>query len=186
MGFALAEAALASGHSVTLISGPVSLTPPPKAKLIQVETAQEMRRAVLREAPRARIIIMAAAVADYEPISIARQKLKKKDSLLILKLRKTPDILKELGDKKNASQILVGFAAETTQLLKNARAKLRAKKLDCIVANKVGGRDSPFDSDFNQVIILQVHGKDLRLPRMPKKQLARRLIGFCLQRASCK
>src|SRR4051812_42442823 len=113
MGYAIAEAARAAGHFVTLISGPVCLTPPKGVKFLQIETAVQLRQAVLREAPKNRVIIMAAAVADYSPLKVAPGKIKKQESSLLLRLTKTPDILAELGRRKSKNQVLIGFAAET-------------------------------------------------------------------------
>ncbi|MBI4028095.1 MAG: bifunctional phosphopantothenoylcysteine decarboxylase/phosphopantothenate--cysteine ligase CoaBC [Verrucomicrobia bacterium] len=177
MGYALADAALRAGHRVTLVSGPVSLRPPRGARLQRVETAREMRAATLKAAGHADVIIMAAAVADYQPARIARHKIKKRNASMTLPLKRTPDILSELGSRKRPWQILVGFAAETACLLKRAREKLKAKNLDMIVANRVGVAGTGFESDYNQATILNHEGVIIPLPRMTKRRLARRLIG---------
>lgn len=180
MGYALAEAARNAGHRVTLISGPVSLPPPRRIRLLRVETAREMLRATLKEARRARIIIMAAAVADYEPLVVSRQKIKKNSGGLYLRLKKTTDILAELGRRRTRGQLLVGFAAETTQLLRHARVKLESKGADYIVANRVGKRGMGFESDYNAVTILGRDGSSHSLKRMSKKRLAGQLMKFLL------
>ncbi|MDD2706617.1 MAG: phosphopantothenoylcysteine decarboxylase [Verrucomicrobiae bacterium] len=172
MGFALAEAARKAGHDTILVSGPVSLPPPRGVRLTAVETADEMRRAVLREARHANLIIMAAAVADYTPAEPARQKIKKNAPTLRLLLRKTPDILQELGKRKTSAQTLVGFAAETSLVLPRARAKLIAKNLDFIVANRVGIPGSGFESTHNLATVLARDGRRFPFPRLTKRRLA--------------
>ncbi len=178
MGYALAEAAITAGHRVTLISGPVHLTPPSRIRFYRIETAKEMRAIVLREAKRSDMVIMAAAVADYQPVKAASQKIKK--GALVLRLKKTPDILAELGRKKRKGQILVGFAAETHHLLHHAKMKLKAKNLDFIAANKVGVKGSGFDSDHNQITVFDSSGQIHAIPKMVKKNLAHRLIRIFL------
>lgn len=173
MGYAIAEEAAKRGAKVTLISGPTSLVPSSKLKFISVTTAVEMHRAVIREAKRSQVVIMTAAVSDYRPVSYSRKKLKKGKKTLALRLVATPDILKELGKKKKPGQLLIGFAAETDRVLKNAMRKLRAKNLDLIVANKVG-KNLVFDKDENQVFVLSAK-KTVRLGRMPKKKIASKL-----------
>lgn len=180
MGYALAAAALRAGARVTLVSGPVAIPPPRGARLLRVETAREMCRATLREARRADLVIMAAAVADYRPASPVRRKIKKRAERLVLRLVKTPDILAEIGRRKPRRQVLVGFAAETHELLAHARAKLERKNLDFIVANPVGRPDSGFESPFNRATLLARGGATLAFPRMRKEALARRLLRIFL------
>jgi phosphopantothenoylcysteine decarboxylase / phosphopantothenate---cysteine ligase len=155
MGYALAEGAARRGARVLLVSGPTSLTPPGAAEVTRVESAEEMRDAVLRFLPQASIVIKTAAVADYRPKSTAGQKIKRKGPMT-LELEATPDILKELSSKKT-SQIIVGFAAETEDVLENARQKLLAKNLDAIVVNDVSREGIGFDSDRNAVTIITRH-----------------------------
>jgi phosphopantothenoylcysteine decarboxylase / phosphopantothenate---cysteine ligase len=183
MGYALAEAALLQQHRVILVSGPVMLTPPSKAQVYQVETAQEMHRTILKYSRRADVVIMAAAVADYTPVKTAKHKIKKKTNYLTLQLKKTPDILAELGRSKPRHQILIGFAAETSNLRKHARAKLDAKNLDFIIANKVGGTGSGFESDYNQAVVLDKKGHSTSFPRMTKRKLAQQLLKLILPRS---
>ncbi len=152
MGYALAEAALRRGARVLLVSGPTSLTPPGAVDVTRVESTEEMRDAVLKLLPQASVVIKTAAVSDYRPKATAGQKIKRKGSMT-LELEATPDILKELSLKKGA-QIVVGFAAETENVLENARQKLVAKNLDAIVVNDVSREGVGFDSDRNAVTII--------------------------------
>ena len=181
MGYALAEEAIARGADVVLVSGPSSLTPPAGLKrFVSVETAKEMRNAVLREAENSRIIIKAAAVADYHPKTVSEQKIKKNDEELSIVLEKNPDILKELGEKKRAGQILVGFAAETQKLLEFARAKIQKKNLDFIVANDVTKPGAGFNTATNLAKIISRDGSIEELPLMTKRELAKRIFDFVL------
>lgn len=177
MGYALAEAAVKSGASVTLVSGPVSLTPPSGlALLISVESAAEMADAIRKEAESSDVIIMCAAVADYRPVMAAEQKLKKKGERLILELEPTEDILAGLGGRKKSTQILVGFAAETEKLLEHAEDKLKRKNLDWIIANDVSRSESGFESDKNQAVILGRSGAKTVIPLQSKKEMAETII----------
>jgi phosphopantothenoylcysteine decarboxylase/phosphopantothenate--cysteine ligase len=174
MGYALARAALRRGAEVTLISGPTALEPPAGARLIPVTTAAEMREAVLNEFPNATAVIMAAAVSDYRPERFEAEKIKKTDAAIQLNLKPNPDILKELGNRKNG-QLLVGFAAETNGLLPNAKKKLEEKRLDLIVANDVTQEGSGFDVDTNVATLLDCRGGVHSLQRMSKDELADRI-----------
>lgn len=180
MGYALAAAALRAGARVVLVSGPTALRPPAGARFFRVETADEMRRATLCEAKRADLIIMAAAVADYRPAARARHKIKKRGDAEILRLMPTPDILAELGRRKRPKQILVGFAAETHDLLRHARQKLLGKNLDFVVANRVGLAGSGFESPFNRAVLLSRVGGTRTFPLLRKEVLARRLMRLFL------
>src|SRR5438270_201472 len=176
MGYALAEAALRRGARVILISGPTNLNPPSAAELVNVQTAQEMREAVLSRAPEASIIIKAAAVGDYRPKSIADQKIKRRAGApLALELEGTSDILAELGKRKTGRQILIGFAAETENVLENARKKLLAKSLDAIVVNDVSQPGIGFDSERNAVTIITQHDV-IDVPESSKLDVAQRVI----------
>jgi phosphopantothenoylcysteine decarboxylase / phosphopantothenate---cysteine ligase len=152
MGYSLAEAALRRGARVLLVSGPTWLTPPGAAEVTPVESAREMRDAVLHLFPQASIVIKTAAVSDYRPKNAETQKIKRKGALT-LELESTPDILKELGLHKGG-QIIVGFAAETENVLENARQKLFSKNLDAIVVNDVSREGVGFDSDRNAATII--------------------------------
>jgi phosphopantothenoylcysteine decarboxylase / phosphopantothenate---cysteine ligase len=177
MGYAVAGAGAMRGASVTLISGPVSLTPPSGVEFHQIRTAGEMREAVLARAGMSDIIIKAAAVSDYRPGETAPQKIKKDEGALTLHLVRNPDILSELGEVKEDSHfILVGFAAETEKLTTNATEKLRRKNLDMIVANDVTRKDSGFESDTNLVQVIYKDGLVEDLPLMSKDALANELL----------
>ncbi|MBE6106559.1 bifunctional phosphopantothenoylcysteine decarboxylase/phosphopantothenate--cysteine ligase CoaBC [Anaerovibrio lipolyticus] len=181
MGYAIAEAAKKRGAEVILVSGPSALTPPEGVEFIGVESAAEMRDAVMEHFSEADMIIKAAAVADYRVRNASDQKIKKNDEELTLVLEKNPDILKELGEKKRAGQILVGFAAETQNLLEYARAKLEKKNLDMIVANDVSRKDAGFNTDTNVVKLLYRNGTIEELPIMTKHKLADELLNRVLK-----
>jgi phosphopantothenoylcysteine decarboxylase/phosphopantothenate--cysteine ligase len=176
MGYAIAEAALRRGSRVILVSGPTNLKPPSAAELINVQTAQQMRDAVLARAPEASIIIKAAAVADYRPKQAADQKIKRQaGASLDIQLEGTTDILAELGKRKTPKQILIGFAAETENVLENARKKLLAKSLDAIVVNDVSQPGIGFDSERNAVTIITQH-EVVDVPESSKWDVAQRVI----------
>ena len=176
MGFALAEAALLEGAEVVLVSGPTWLEPPAGAAYFAVETAREMRDCVLREAACADVVIKAAAVADFAPAQAVPGKVKKEEAGLTLELERTPDILAELGAAKRPGQVLVGFSAETGQVLENAAGKLRRKNLDLVVANDVSRPDAGFDVDTNQAVLVEADGTAEELPLMTKAELARLVV----------
>ena len=180
MGYALARAALKRGAQVILISAPTGMSPPAGAKVIWVERAREMYEQVLTHALKADVVFKAAAVADYSPRFTANQKIKKKDEVYLLELEKTPDILFELGQRKQPHQILVGFAAETENLEENARRKLAQKNLDLIVANDVTQPGSEFGQDTNIVKIIYPDGKIISLPQMEKTVLAHHILDLVL------
>ena len=181
MGYAIAEAAKKRGAEVILVSGPSALTPPEGVEFIGVESAAEMRDAVMEHFSEADMIIKAAAVADYRVRNASDQKIKKNDEELTLVLEKNPDILKELGEKKRTGQILVGFAAETQNLLEYAKAKLEKKNLDIIVANDVSRKDAGFNTDTNVVKLLYRNGTIEELPIMTKHKLADELLNRVLK-----
>ena len=170
MGYALATAAAARGAKVTLISAPTGLSRPADVEFVPVVSAEEMRAAVVKRYPRADIVVMAAAVADLRAADAAIGKIKKAQ-LGMLKLEPTPDILAELGAKKK-SQWLIGFSAESSDLIRNAQGKLEQKKIDVIVANDISRNDIGLGSDFNQATILTADGKVNDTPRMSKQALA--------------
>jgi phosphopantothenoylcysteine decarboxylase/phosphopantothenate--cysteine ligase len=173
MGYALAEAALRRGARVLLVSGPTSVTPPAAADLTRVESSEQMRDAVLSLLPQATIVIKAAAVSDYRAKSISPQKIKRKGPLA-LELEPTADILKEISLRKQ-SQIVVGFAAETENILENARQKLSAKQLDAIVANDVSREGIGFDSERNEATII-THDEVVEIPENTKLEVAQRVL----------
>ncbi len=175
MGFAMAEAAARHGARVTLVSGPTTLETPGGIERIDVTTAEEMHAAVQSHAD-AHLVIMAAAVADYTPLDPASSKLKKQDDALTIHLRRTPDILAELGAQKRPGQMLVGFAMETDDGLANAQRKLNAKNLDWIVLNNVKEEGAGFGTGTNRVTLIGRGGHREDLPRMPKREVAEALL----------
>lgn len=171
MGYALAKAAAARGAKVTLISGPTHLKPPAGVTTQYIESAAQMREAVLSHYPASDIVIKAAAVADYRPQTMSPNKIKKNSSTLDLVLEKTPDILFELGQLKK-QQILIGFAAETQELVAHAQEKLARKNLDMIVANDITVPGAGFNVDTNIVKLIHRDGRIEELAKMSKEELA--------------
>lgn len=178
MGYAIAEAAANRGATVTLVSGPVAMTPPESVKLIGVKSAAEMYDAVMGNLADATMVVMAAAVADYTPAKIAEQKIKKRNGKMILELAPTRDILAAVGRVKE-SRILIGFAAETENLLENAQKKLASKNADLIVANDVSKSDAGFDVNTNRVSLISVNEK-IDLPLLTKFEVAHRIFDRAL------
>ena len=180
MGYALAEAAAARGARVILISGPVSLAAPAGVELIPVRTAVEMRKAVLDHLEQATIIIKAAAVADYHRANPPQQKVKKTAARMSLELDPTPDILAEAGLKKG-DRLLVGFAAETENLIEEARRKLQSKNCDMVVANLVAQPGIGFESDENEVTLVLSTGETIPVARASKASIAQRIFDEMLK-----
>jgi phosphopantothenoylcysteine decarboxylase/phosphopantothenate--cysteine ligase len=177
MGFALAEAARARGAHVTIVAGATSVDPPSGARMIRVSSAAEMHSAVLKEVVGSSIFIAAAAVADYRAKAQSATKIKKSEAELELKLERTIDILGEVSRARSGGQILIGFAAETNDLLANARAKLTEKNLDAVVANDVSREDAGFDSENNAVVILlRDNPQPVELSLMSKLETAHRIL----------
>ncbi len=174
MGYALAEAAQTRGAKVILISGPSALYPPSHCELIKVTTAEEMREAVLTRLPDATMVIKAAAVADYRPINVSDQKLKRSGPLT-LELAPTEDILAEVVRRRHPGQVIIGFAAETENRVENGRAKLLRKGADAIVVNDVAGGNVGIDADDNAATFL-TPSTAIELPQMPKRKLADRIL----------
>jgi len=181
MGYAVARAAEHRGASVTLVAGPSELPVPANVSLIQVTTAAEMARAVLKCAETSEIVIKTAAVSDYRPTSVADQKLKKGEDLTSLQLEKTDDILKQLGSNKQG-RVLVGFAAETQDLDQNAQQKLTEKNLDIIAGNLIGNPASGFASDTNRVTLFFRDGTKEVVPEMEKDAVAHILLNRIVER----
>ena len=175
MGYAIAEAALETGHDVVLISGPVNLDPPRGAQFISVLTSDEMDDAVHQHVRDCDVLVMCAAVADYKPQDVSETKIKKRDAPLSLELIPTRDILSSIKNK-DRQFLVVGFAAETNDVEANARKKLQTKHCDIIVANDVSGADSGMESDQNEVTIFFRSGETKRISRAPKKIIARELV----------
>ena len=181
MGYAIAEAGLEAGHEVILISGPVSLAPPRRAKLVSVSTSDEMFDAVHRHTDNCDVCVLCAAVADYKPPKVSPVKIKKHAENFSLELVPTRDILDSLGHRQNRKFLVVGFAAETNELEQNAAKKLRAKNCDIVVANdaRLG-----MESDENELLILFRNGETKRISRAPKEILARDLVKIFSQFAT--
>jgi phosphopantothenoylcysteine decarboxylase/phosphopantothenate--cysteine ligase len=177
MGFALALAARNRGAKVTCVAGITSVAPPAGVTIINVASAEEMHLAVARESSNATVFIAAAAVSDYRAKAKSQTKIKKSGADLELKLERTPDILREVAESRRNGQLVVGFAAETNDLLANAREKLIAKGLDAIVANDVSREDSGFDTHNNAIVIMARDRTDpIQLPLMSKLDAAHRIL----------
>jgi phosphopantothenoylcysteine decarboxylase/phosphopantothenate--cysteine ligase len=182
MGFALAEAAITRGAEVTLITGPVALATPKGARTISVRSAAEMYDAVKNNLADATMVVMAAAVADYRPAGIHRQKIKKNGNALVLDLEPTDDILAAAA-RDSGSRLVIGFAAETENVIENATKKLNEKGADLIVANDVSRPDSGFDVDTNRIAI--VSSEDVvELPLLSKREAAERIIDAAVKKRS--
>jgi phosphopantothenoylcysteine decarboxylase/phosphopantothenate--cysteine ligase len=175
MGFAIAEAAVGRGAKVFLVSGPANLETPAGVERIDVRTSEEMHRAVVDRFPDASIAILAAAVADYRPVEVQSEKIKKGDAPLTISFEPTTDILAEVA-KNKGQRIVVGFAAETDHVRENARRKLLAKKADLMVANDVTAEGAGFDHDSNVVTLFSRDGRDLALPKLSKSEVAERIL----------
>ncbi len=183
MGYAVARAAWQRGAEVVLVSGPTALEAPVGVKRIAVQSALDMHAAVMHELPWATVVIKAAAVADYRPCNAASQKIKKKDAALSIELELNPDILAEIGAQKT-TQIVIGFAAETQDLLCNAVDKLKRKNLDMLVANDVTASGAGFDVDTNVVKFLYADGRVEDLPQQSKDSVAHLLLDRVRSRLS--
>jgi len=181
MGFAIAAEAGRRGASVTLVTGPVNVEQPTVSEIVRVRGAEEMHDAVMSRADAMDVVVMAAAVADYTPVSRAPQKIAKSPDAtetLTVTLRRTPDILAELGQRRiarNGGPVLVGFAAETEQVVEHAKAKREKKQVDLIVANDVSRADSGFDVDTNAVTLVSADGTE-SVPVLAKSQVAARIL----------
>ena len=176
MGYRIAEAARDRGARVLLVSGPTALPDPPGVDVVRVETADEMKDAMLSKLNEASVVVMAAAVADYRPETEETSKIKKGPGPRTLKLVRTDDILMEISRRRSPEQTLVGFAAETDDLEARAREKLAKKKLDLVVANDVTRNGAGFGTDTNQVILLAKQGAAEALPLLSKREVAERIL----------
>jgi phosphopantothenoylcysteine decarboxylase/phosphopantothenate--cysteine ligase len=175
MGYAIAAAAIAAGHSVTLISGPASVVPPGGAQFVSIVTSDELHDAVHRAVHECDVLVMCAAVSDYKPATVAPRKMKKRKIPFALELIPTRDILASLP-KEDRAYLVVGFAAETHDLETNAQKKLQEKNCDMIVANDVSQTDSGMESDENAVTIFFRNGESQTISRAAKKIIARELV----------
>lgn len=171
MGYALAEAAALRGARVILVSGPVQIPPPDGVEVIPVQTALEMHTAVMAHLAGSTIVVKSAAVADYHLAAVPAQKVKKTAMRLSLELDPTPDILAEVGRRKSG-QLLIGFAAETENLVSEARRKLETKGCDMVVGNLVSKDGIGFESDLNEIVLVTRTGETIQVPRAPKRSLA--------------
>jgi phosphopantothenoylcysteine decarboxylase/phosphopantothenate--cysteine ligase len=177
MGYALAEAALKRGAEVTVVAGVTTVTPPAGARVVQALSAEEMSQAVAHERENASIFIGAAAIADYRPAQRVDHKIKKSQDSITLTLERTPDVLSQVAASRTNGMLVIGFAAETENVVDNAREKLRSKNLDAIVANDVSREDSGFDSASNAItIITKDSGEAVELPVMSKSEAADRIL----------
>ena len=181
MGYSIAEEARDRGANVTLVSGPTKLTPPKGVKVINVVTNEEMKNAILDNYNESDIVIKSAAVTDYKIREYSNQKIKKGDGDLVLTFVRDNDILKTLGENKK-HQILVGFAAESNDVVDNARKKIAKKNLDFIVANDITSSDAGFGSDDNKVIILSKDGEEIYLEKMSKRKVASKIFDTILRK----
>ncbi len=179
MGYAIAEAGVSRGAKVILISGPVHLNAPAGVTLVLVKTALEMRDAVMQYLPQSSIVVKAAAVADYHLSAVPNQKVKKTATRFSLELDPTPDILAEVG-KKKTDQLLIGFAAETQNLIEEARRKLKTKNCDMVVANLVNRENLGFESDDNEVVLVTRKGEPVHLARASKREIADQIFDYAL------
>ena len=177
MGFALAEAALRRGGEVTLVAGTTTVNPPAGARVVRALSAEEMSQAVKQEMANHSVFIGTAAIADYRPAQRAEQKIKKSEDQITLTLERTPDVLSQVAAARQNGMLVIGFAAETENLLENARDKLQRKNLDAIVANDVTGEGSGFDSATNAITIITKDGNDpVELPLLSKREAADRIL----------
>jgi phosphopantothenoylcysteine decarboxylase/phosphopantothenate--cysteine ligase len=180
MGFALAEAALKRGAEVTVVRGITTVSPPAGVKVVRALSAEEMAQAVGQEKQNASVFIGAAAIADYRPVQRAAEKIKKSEDTLTLMLERTPDVLSQVSTSRSNGMLVVGFAAETENVLDNARAKLQRKNLDAIVANDVTRSDAGFDTTTNAVTIITREGP-IELPVMSKREAADRILDVIIR-----
>ncbi len=182
MGFALAEAALRRGGKVTLVAGTTSVNPPAGARVVRALSAAEMSRAVEQEMANHSVFIGAAAIADYRPAQRAEQKIKKSEDQITLTLERTPDVLSQVAASRQNGMLVIGFAAETENVLENARDKLQRKNLDAIVANDVTREGSGFDSATNAItIIIKDRNDAVELPLLSKREAADRILDVIVQ-----
>ena len=180
-GYALAQAALDMGAQVTLITTPTALAPPVGARLIRVETAKQMLEAVLAESAKSDALVMASAVADFRPKDIAQDKIKKEGGIPQIALEATEDILKAVTQQRpetGCPRVVVGFAAESRDLLENAERKLRSKGLDLIAANDISANDAGFAVETNRVTLLFSDGRKEQLPLKSKTEVAEVILGW--------
>lgn len=185
MGYAVAGAAVSRGHEVCLVSGPVCLSAPEGVRLVSVTSAEDLLAAVRAELASCDALVMAAAVADWRPVNVAGEKLKKASMRPVLEMERTPDVLAAIRGEKG-ERVFVGFAAETQNMLEEAGRKLREKGLDLIVANDVSRKDAGFGVDTNQVVLLAADGTREDLPMLSKGEVGRRIVEWVEQQTGGK
>ena len=171
LGHEVAKEAKKRRYNVTLITGPTHITPPSKIQLLRVETARELQRALIRELKKNDVLIMASAVADYRPVSFSKKKIKS-NKILTLKLAANPDILGSIPKKARKNKILIGFALETENLLKNAAKKVKTKGLDLIIANRISKKNAPFGMGPKTVYMIDRKGNKAKLEKASKRKIA--------------
>jgi len=181
MGFALAEAALRRGAEVTVVAGVTTASVPRGARIVNALSAEEMSQVVARESANASVFIGAAAIADYRPAQRAEQKIKKSSDSITLTLERTPDVLSQVAAARTNGMLVIGFAAETENVVENAKEKLRVKNLDAIVANDVTRADSGFDSATNAITIITRDNNPIALPVLSKREAADRILDVIVQ-----
>jgi phosphopantothenoylcysteine decarboxylase/phosphopantothenate--cysteine ligase len=182
MGFAIAEAAKRRGATVTVVKGATSVQPPEGVRSIEAISAYAMHEAVMNEIPKATVFVATAAIADYKPVSRAAAKIKKNESTVTLELERTPDILKEVAAGARNGQLIIGFAAETEDLVENAKQKLVNKRLHMIVANDVAQSDAGFDANENRIVIITSPSEPpIELPLMTKTEAAHKILDAVLE-----
>lgn len=176
MGFALAEAAVAQGWEVDLVSGPVGLSTPHNVRRVNVVTGTDMKKALAELFPQCDLLLMTAAIMDYRPVNPAPRKVKKDRLDMKVEMEPVPDVLAGLSEHRRLDQLLVGFAAESENLEAYARRKLERKGVDFIVANRIGGEGCAFGSELNEVLVLGREGLRKAIGPMPKQALAHELL----------
>jgi phosphopantothenoylcysteine decarboxylase/phosphopantothenate--cysteine ligase len=171
MGFTVAETAVAAGHSCDLVTGPVTLPDPEGIAVEHVVSAREMKKAIFNQFPLCDVLVMTAAVSDYRPVRKSEQKMHKSKPTISLELERNPDIIREIN-RIHTKQVIIGFAAETENIVESATHKMQEKGMDMILANKVGGKDSGFGSRFIKVTALFRDGRKEVMGKITKKALA--------------
>ncbi|MCD8241342.1 MAG: bifunctional phosphopantothenoylcysteine decarboxylase/phosphopantothenate--cysteine ligase CoaBC, partial [Lachnospiraceae bacterium] len=180
MGYAIARAAMLRGADVTLVTGPTALTPPPFVNVVPVVSAEDMFREVTSRFSGLDAVVKAAAVADYAPVSVSSEKVKKKEGDMSIPLKRTPDILQYLGEHRREGQRLCGFSMETENMLENSRAKLEKKHVDMIAANNLKMGGAGFGTDTNVITLITKDGTE-ELPLMSKDEAAHRILDRLFQ-----
>jgi phosphopantothenoylcysteine decarboxylase/phosphopantothenate--cysteine ligase len=180
MGYAIAKIAMLRGADVTLVTGKTSIAPPPFVDVVDVTSAEDMYNAVIERSDVQDIIIKSAAVADYRPVNVSDEKIKKSDTDMSIQLERTKDILKKLGETKKENQFICGFSMETQNMLENSRTKLKKKNIDMIVANNLKDAGAGFNADTNKVTVI-TRDNETEYDLMSKDEVAERLLNDILK-----